>query len=226
METSTEIARKLGAGIYGRLEFDFACNRGHAFSEMHMHGTMVEVLAANISARETSIEPSCAVACLQSSGAAGRKREVDFALVDRSTGSLQLCIESKWSNSSHATQETILRDLARLALIHQESPKTACLFVLAGPGWSVESLMNKSLFQPSTDKKPQQLLKYPYGSGGDNTCSLINTGTSNALLSSNQQVALRRHLPSLPAKIRTRLYKPSHAEPPKWQVHVWRVWSH
>ena len=41
------IGKKIADGLYGKMEFEFACNRGHAFGEYFMHGVINEILAAN-----------------------------------------------------------------------------------------------------------------------------------------------------------------------------------
>ena len=80
MANHNSLPRKLSSGIYDRLEFDFACNRGHGFGEAYLHGLLVELLMSNVNPREEHILlPSFAVPALQREAVGpGRKREVDF----------------------------------------------------------------------------------------------------------------------------------------------------
>jgi hypothetical protein len=154
----------LSSGIYGRLEFDFACNRGHGFGEAYLHGVLIDILAGNVNPRDEHILPSHALSILQKAGTPrGRKREVDFVVASRSDeGDVRTCIEAKWAGSSHASVENILNDLARLALVSEEHPSALCLFVLAGGKSAVHKVLNKGILAPHGAKKPKRLLRSPY----------------------------------------------------------------
>jgi hypothetical protein len=86
----------------------------------------MEILASNVDPRAEDIVPSFAVPAIQrTSGGPGRKREVDFVVVSRAEHHrILLCIEAKWAGSSHASEENILIDVARMALVSRENPGT------------------------------------------------------------------------------------------------------
>lgn len=133
MTKSASLARRLSDGLYGRIEFDFSCNRGHGFGEAHLHGVIMEILASNVDPRLRTIQPSFPVEAIQrpqgaGEGKGGRKREVDFAVLTRAqvpnAPVMEHCIEAKWAGSSHANPDNVLIDLTRLALISQEHPES------------------------------------------------------------------------------------------------------
>lgn len=227
MASTIDLGQRLTSGIYGRLEYDFACNRGHAFSEAHLHGAIMDILAANVLARTHDIRPGFAIPELQDKTGkkAGRNREVDFAILDRESKQSTVCIEAKWSGSSHASEENILIDLARLATINYESPSTVCLFIFAGGKSAIEKRLSKGLFSPHGSRhKPKRLLRYPYD-GKNNNYPLSDGIGESSVLSKSRFLKISRRLPSVAPRIRSHLYKPSHLSPPNWSVQVWRVWG-
>lgn len=224
MANHSSLPRKLSSGIYGRMEFDFACNRGHGFGEAYLHGLLVELLTSNVNPREENILSSFAVPAIQRTETGrGRKREVDFVVAPRSdTTSILTCVEAKWAGSSHASEVNVLTDLARLALVHREHPDALCLFVLAGGKTSVRKLLGKGILAPNDWKKPARLLRYPYD-GRPNSFYLNNVQGGQSALPAALRTKIVPVLPQIPDLIRSYLYKPAHDDPPDWSVHVWRV---
>ena len=224
MTNHSSLPRKLSSGIYGRLEFDFACNRGHGFGEAYLHGVLVELLASNIDSRAENLLPSHALPAIQRSEAgAGRKREVDFAVTSRGDDPvLRTCIEAKWAGSSHATESNVLIDLARLALISQANPDALCVFVLAGGKSAVQKLLNKGILALNDWRRPVRLLRYPYD-GRPNNYYLNNITGGQSALPRSMRRKVSSSLPRFPDLVRTYLYKPAHDNPPDWSVQVWRV---
>lgn len=210
------IPQKLAAGIYGRLEFDYACNRAHAFSEYHLHGVINEILASNIDPAQTQIRAGFAAPALQTTGP-GRKREVDFALIARAPNTATHFIEAKWAGSSHCTEKNVLLDVSRLALLSAANPASLCLFVLAGGKTNVEKLLSSGILAPH-GRSGARLLAFPY-TGARRTYRV-----GSRLMFANRR-HLEERLPRLPQGVTTLLFKPSHDVTPDWKSFVWRVVS-
>ena len=209
------IGKKIADGLYGKMEFEFACNRGHAFGEYFMHGVINEILASSIDPHMVNLCPGFPEPALQTPAKGGRKRELDFALVDVATKQPITFVEAKWAGSSHCNEETILKDVSRLAVVHKAYPSSTSLFVLAGGKDAVEKVLGSGILGPQ-DKPETRLLTYPYHSYG-RSFSIQRFATAS------QTEKLRNDLPCVPQKINTFLYKPSHAAPPNWRVLVWRI---
>lgn len=188
-----------------------------------MHGAIMELLSSNCDPHVTIIRTSYPEPALQTPGARGRKREIDFAMLNRASLGLEMAIEAKWAGSGYATQDNILRDLARLALIHSAYPGASCLFFVAGRARDMDKLATGSLFVPNITRDSQQLLNFAYAPHR-NTCWLTS-GRKVTLLSAQQRVDLANNLPSVPKKVTSNQYMPVHLDPPDWKVLVWRIQS-
>lgn len=223
------LARRLSDGLYGKLEYDFACQRGHGFGEAYLHGALIDLLASNLDSIDYSIECGYAIPELQHKkshgSASGRKREVDFAVIQRDNPKMKLCLEVKWAGSSHATAFNVLRDLVRLTLVVDANPQTAALFVLAGPKRDVPKLLGHQLFAACQARGRQHsILSYPPSVTAPTSYRLSITGPCMARhLSQSTSISLHQAFPRLPASIRTHTYRVSHAVPPNWEVQVLRV---
>lgn len=126
------LAGRLSVGVTAKLQYDFACNRGHSFGEYHVHGVVNEILSANVDPDRLRVHSSYPHPAIQTEGALGRKRELDFLIKDKGDDAIKLCIEAKWAGSGHCTAHNLLLDLCRLHLVKRASPDALCLFVLAG----------------------------------------------------------------------------------------------
>lgn len=222
MINSQALARRISAGIYGRLEFDFACERGHGFSETYVHGVLNEILSSVINPREINLLPSYADPALQNDPPRrGRKREVDVALIGRDESTEKVYIEAKWAKSGYATPKNILVDLCRLALLRQAHPDAICLFVLAGPKGDYERLFASGLLAPVAGSS-KKVIDHQH-TGTRRTFQLTLTGKKNPDIATSVRGELSESLPRIPDKIVTMLFKPSHQDPPDWSVNVWSV---
>lgn len=227
------LARKLSDGIHGKLEFDFANERGHSFGEHYLHGTLNEILASNIDHHRWTLEPNYAAPALQDPNiTSGRKRELDFAITSKAFGEdrtkagleareIRVAIEAKWSTSSHCREENILSDLCRLSLVASSETPTACYFVLAGPKSSVRNLLQKGLFS-THGAKGQRLLHAPPRDSASHF-SLTTTGGQHGLLNSSKLTRLSEKVPSVPPKISTRPATSGQKDTPNWSVFTWHV---
>ncbi|GLT02452.1 hypothetical protein GCM10007897_38620 [Sphingobium jiangsuense] len=139
-----KLASRLSVGVTAKLQFDFACNRGHSFGEYHVHGVVNEVLSANIDPDRFRVHSGYPHPAIQTEEAKGRKRELDFLIEDKGDSSIMLCIEAKWAGSGHCTAHNLLLDLCRLHLVKRTAPDALCLFVLAGR----QDKMNKLFESP------------------------------------------------------------------------------
>lgn len=139
-----DFARRLAEGLKAKLDFDYACNRGHSFGEYHAHGVVNEILSANVDPATYLVCSGFPHLAIQTPGNAGRKREIDFALQHRETADIELAVEVKWAGSGHCTPDNILTDLCRLHLVKSSSNSTLCLFTLAGAGKDIAALFRQS----------------------------------------------------------------------------------
>jgi hypothetical protein len=137
-------------GTRGRLDFDYSCGRGHSFGEYHVHGVVNEILCSAIDPMRHRVRPGFPHAALQTARAAGRRREVDFAVEMLGQGIHAFYAEVKWAGSSHCSQENVLRDLCRLQLIRNLEPTAECVFVLAGALGDVDALFRSGILASGT----------------------------------------------------------------------------
>jgi hypothetical protein len=218
------LPRRLAAGCYGALELDFACGRGHAFTESWLHQIIAKIIGSAIDPATKNLAPSYPAAAIQKAGRiSGRKRELDFAITDRVSGAIDFCIEAKWAESRYCTPESILDDVARLAVMHKENTDTVCLLVLAGGKRKVSKLFTKGPLLPPAHLK-HGVLAHPYDSGRS-TFPVRNNGHTNSALSPKLTAKLVEYLPDVPRAIQTIMYAPSHITTPNWSVIVWRIYS-
>lgn len=236
MPGSASLPRRLSDGLYARLEFDFACNRGHAFSEYHMYGALIEILASNFNKDTTDIRPGFPLAAIQRNGISGG-REVDFAVMGRSTSphapELEVCIEAKWANSSHARATTILRDVTRLAIVKKAHPDSQCLFILAGGKSAVKeklgqlASLRRAGASPLAARERDKLLLEPVHTHYEQSFALRNSSRGVAHLDPKHLRALEDDydvVPSvIPNVVKSFHYKPSHDVRPNWSVAIWRI---
>jgi hypothetical protein len=233
MANSGTLARRLSDGLYGKLEFDFSCERGHYFGEAYLHGVIMEILASNTDPKKINVRPSFAIDAIQKyvadeDGNMVRQRgtrEVDFAVIDRvsatETADLHYCLEVKWAGSSHATPVNVLKDLTRLALVSEANESAECLFLLAGRRVDVEKLVEQDL--PAISKRLGKApLKLKHASG-PRMYNLRNAARQDGWLDVKHLGILLETFTSVPDQIETFMYKPRHDTSTKWNVRVWRV---
>lgn len=148
-----KLSRKIIAGVQGKLDFDFACQRGHGFTEKYLHSVVHEIAVANSDHRREVVKNDFAIDVIQTTEAGsgpGAPRTVDVAIVPRDKQTeaqenaqrteVSVAIEVKWAKSSYCSAKTIFEDLYRLQLIKQAHPEASCIFVLAGPVRNIEKL--------------------------------------------------------------------------------------
>lgn len=217
-----KLSRALSEGLYGKLEYDFACSRGHGFSETYMHGVILEIAAAHVNPKLLSIEPNHIVEEIQDPAkATGSFRKVDLAIVERASKELKVCIEAKWAASPHASSNNVLVDLCRLALISAGHPKAECFFVLAGPKDNTLNLQRKPLFDPRVASHTlHQLLRFD---GIESSFTILNSGNANSDLSNKERIALNQKMSVLPRRISALPVGQNYPAMPNWRVHVWRI---
>lgn len=218
----------IAAGTRAKLDFDFACQRGHSFGEYHVHGVVNEILCSNLDPTRHRVHSGFAHPELQEASAGGRPREVDFAVEILGNAMPALCVEVKWAGSSHCTQETVLRDLCRLQLIKNAKPRTDCIFVLAGHVVDVDRLFSSNILLQGTT-----CLLHRTGDG----VSIKNHGRHRRVkhfsLENNSDHAMSlmtmipkisAKLPKLPQSIFTFLINSARSAPKNARFHV-LVWA-
>ena len=155
-----DLAKHIAEGVTAKLNFDFACHRGHGFGETYIHGVINEILCARTMPNEQKIE--CGYPLPEISNSKGRKKEIDFAVISpdeekdhdkQDARCLKCAIEVKWAGSSHCDEKHILSDLARLQWLFDKSPNVECFFVLSGHQNDVRNCFEKEdLLAKSTNK--------------------------------------------------------------------------
>lgn len=226
MASVPDLINKICAGIYGRLEFDYACLRGNGFSELYIHGVILEILSSVLDGSVYAIIPGFADPVLaEASVKLGRKRELDFVVFNKSDPkkSPVLVIEVKWADSSHASMDGILADVARLALMSRRYPDAACVFVLAGTRGVVERKMTARRMQRR--KKMRMILAYPYRRGKMTGAQMfLRDGVGgDCTLAAKESRNLQRAVPNYPTKYASMIFSQRHESPSRWEVLAWRI---
>lgn len=139
------LSKRISEGMTAKLNFDYACNRGSYFGEYYMHGTGNEIISANIDPQEYLLSSGYPHKSLNIIGNIGRKSELDFCIIERSTNQEKFCIEMKWAGSSHCKIDNILLDLIRLQIIVNNNRDTECIFVLSGLKKDIDSIFEEKL---------------------------------------------------------------------------------
>lgn len=221
--------RRIGEGTRAKLDFDFACGRGHSFGEYHVHGVVNEILCSNLDPTQCRVNPSFAHPNLQTPGAKGRRREVDFAVSRLSSSVYEFYAEVKWAGSSHCSQENVLRDLCRLQIIKNAEPTAECIFILAGLFTDIEELFKEGIFKEGTEcllhrtngrteitrrGSRRRIKNFSLKENADHAPALVKICDS-----------ISSKLPSVPDRIFTYLTYSERSAPSKsrFQVFVWSV---
>lgn len=100
--------------------------------------------------RKNYIHPSL------SAGKPGRKPELDYVVIDRSSMKMVMAIEAKWAGSSHCAPENILWDLVRLKLLKETNPECIGSFLIAGQKKKFDKCFSHEFFAPGTQHPLQQ----------------------------------------------------------------------
>lgn len=220
----SNLARRINEGLRGKLEFEYACNRGHIFSEIYMHSALMEIVASNINHNTNILLPGFAPDELNDQHTSGRRREIDFAGFRRTSGpenngEMIFAAEAKWADSNHATFENIYKDICRLAIVSEKNPTATCLFILAGSTTQVEKLLPKNEHYTS-----KSILL-----GGTHERTIYVTGPKypkkgQSLVNKDYRPALEKELPYLPESFSICPFKTGTLEDgPKWQVRTWGI---
>lgn len=149
----SKLSRRIIAGVQGKLDFDFACQKGHGFTEKYLHSVVHEIAVANSDHHREVVKNDVsldAIQAVKSESRRGAPRTVDVAILPRNRqteaqenaqgAEVSVAIEVKWAKSSHCKPKTIFEDLYRLQLVKQSHPEANCIFVLAGPVRDIEKL--------------------------------------------------------------------------------------
>lgn len=220
---------RIGEGTRSKLDFDFACGRGHAFGEYHVHGVVNEILCSNLDPTQRHVCPSFPHPKLQTPGASGRRREVDFAVFGLSSGVHEFYAEVKWAGSSHCCQENVLRDLCRLQIIKEAEPTAECIFILAGTSKDIEELFRDGIFMEGTEcllhRTNGRTALTARGSRKRIKNFSLNANANHATDLMKLNASISSKLPSIPDRIYTHLTYSARSAPSKsrFQVFVWSV---
>jgi len=197
---------RIADGVRAKLDFDFACGRGHSFGEYHVHGVVNEILCSSLDPIQHRVQSGFPHEALQTPGTTGRRREVDFAVDVLTSGTRAFYAEVKWAGSSHCTQENMLNDLCRLQIIKDLEPNAECVFVLAGRFDEIDNLFSSGILVQGTACLLHRNATGPLREGGR------KRRTKNFSLAHNVDHApqlgtmghsLSKRLPSIPAAVCT-----------------------
>lgn len=146
------VARRLSEAIGSWLHLEFCCYRAGLFSESSLKAAVGNVLSSfPISAKGTRVHADFPHAALNPLKKAGRKREVDYALVLAGNGlpksNAEVLVEVKWADSSHCSSETIFQDFLRLAILKAADQNATCVFILAGTHKAVDLALSSMPFR-------------------------------------------------------------------------------
>lgn len=139
------IGRRVAEAVGSWLHLEFCCYRAGLLSEGSLKAAVGQVLSSfPISTKGTRLYADFPHEALNPVKRAGRKKEVDFALILAGKGlpkkNAEVLVEAKWSNSSHCTSENVFTDFLRLAALKRTDPNAKCLFLLAGHSTSFEAI--------------------------------------------------------------------------------------
>ena len=226
---SLGLPKRIADGTKGKLDFDFACGRGHSFGEYHIHGVINEILCSGIDPRQYRVCSGFAHPTLQTPGATGRKREIDFAVETLATQVHVFYAEVKWAGSSHCKRKNILHDLCRLQIIKNSEHDAQCVFVLAGLLTDIEQLFKSGILTSGTSGPlHRQSVGTRLTEGGPkkrtkNFSLLNNANHARALAKIFPELA--KTLPSVPERLCTQLVcsKLSTVSAGRFQTLVWSV---
>lgn len=145
---STEkLAEKLSKGLGGWLMYEHHSHRADLFSEKYLASGIGNILSGNYRAKIITeyTHP------ILKERVAGRPPQIDFVICEedksqRSYGSINLAVESKWAGTKTTSSPRIgdiLWDIVRLELFNYKY-ETKTLFVLAGKKSQMDEIYNKA----------------------------------------------------------------------------------
>lgn len=230
MIRSINIPKRLAEGITSKLDFDYSCNRGHAFGEIYVHGIANEIIASNIDPIKFSLINNYQHPSIQRiAKVRGRNRELDFAIEERIGNAVLFAAEVKWAGSSHCSPDKVLLDLIRLQIVANSNKSIECALIISGTKNDMKKLFSNSIFRINTDR----LLIYPETSQPKNRISgrfrkfnlTKNKNHQKQIDSILKPAKTRNFVGGFPNEIRTNLTltKLSNLEDGRFQTLVWRI---
>lgn len=153
MSSTRRFAEALGSWMH----FEACCFRAGLFSESSLKsaiGSVASSLRADHKAARVHADyPLAAIQRMPGAvrkGGAGRKRNVDFALIyddkRQPVSEPHVLIEAKWAGSSHCKTSSIMGDFIRLSLMKRAHPGTICMFILAGHSKDIDKVLSRRPF--------------------------------------------------------------------------------
>lgn len=203
------------------MDFDYSCNRGHAFSESYIHGVINEILCANIDPGKGQVISGYPHPAIQKGTLkAGRSREVDFYVKPRNSGvTTEACIEVKWAGSSHCNGASIIADLCRLTLVAQQGD-AECYFVLAGRDEDITKVMASPALASNAGTRKDRVLKMPSPGRAPKKAKKRLADYSGGGLAVAKAI---QELPRVPDHINSQVVQPVRHGSERWNVLVWNI---
>lgn len=119
-------AAELASAIQHWLDYQVLCRRGMLVSEAYLAQPVGEYLRAHHSGE---IRAEWSIPGLQT-GARGRPRQLDYALLSRDSSRLVAAIEAKWVTSRRIEPQRIVDDLLRLESVRSDQGQSVTRFFL------------------------------------------------------------------------------------------------
>ena len=226
---SLKLSKRIAEGARGKLDFDYACGRGHSFGEYHVHGVVNEILCSGLDPIRHRVHSGFAHPTLQTPGSLGRKREVDFAVEMLGKDTHAFYAEVKWAGSSHCSQENILSDLCRLQIIKNSESGAECIFVLAGQVAVIDELFNTGILAQGTNcllhRNGAAAVLGPRGRKRRTKNFSLNGNVDHAVQLTKMTNSISSKLPPLPERVFTHLIYSarSASSVDRFQTLVWAV---
>lgn len=217
------LAKRVAEGVTAKLDFDYACNRGHSFGEYHVHGIVNEVLSANVDPHVLKVCSGFPHLRLRREGN-GRKPEVDFAVMHRETETIRVISEVKWAGSGHCTAANVLKDLIRLQLIADVDQDAECFMLIAGHREDLDELFRHDLFTPGTRRMLSREASTQRAEERRKAFPLVENPHHQASIDACL-TTFRERIPSIPDRIVYCLKSTALSAPPSGRFHsyAWRI---
>ena len=150
------ISRRLATGVASWLFFEYACKRGHLFSERYLSYAIGQVLYSEYGGKLVA-ELDHPILSEQLTGR-GKRPKIDFGVLGKDK-ELVLALESKWVGSTVPKIEDIIWDLVRLEILAAEY-KCDAFFLLAGQKRKIKALFDSKAFvAKGSNGKARPILK-------------------------------------------------------------------
>lgn len=160
---SITTSRRLAEATSCWLHYEYLCQRAGVFDEAALKGVVGQVLSSFIIDKPSRAWSNFKHPVLAQHSKTGRKAEIDFVLAElngNNMGKIRIAVEAKWADSTHCSQNNIIYDIFRLALLDkflkENQTPAECIFLLAGTKQTIKDMISKPPFTGKRKLKLQQ----------------------------------------------------------------------